>query len=90
MTQTRLDLVRADAKMWWHAYVQERGKKDGDVRGVLAAWCADEYRLGDRATCTTELGKALSKGWLAGAGLWPQKQAYVTALLEQLAKWGYT
>jgi hypothetical protein len=90
VTQTRLDLVRTDAEQWWRAYLTERGKKDGDVRGVLAAWCADEYRLGDRTTCTTELGKALSKGWLAGIGLWPQKQAYVTALLERLARWGYT
>jgi hypothetical protein len=28
--------------------------------------------------------------WLAGEGLWPQKKAYVTALLKTLAKWGYT
>jgi hypothetical protein len=58
-------------------------------RGVLAAWCADEYRLGAKAACTAELGKALGKGWLSGAGLWPQNKAYVTALLKKLAKWGY-
>jgi hypothetical protein len=90
VTPTRLDLVRSDARQWWKAYVSERGKKDGDIRGVLAAWCADEYRLGDKTTCNTELGKALSKGWLAGAGLWPQNKAYVRALLGTLAKWGYT
>ena len=89
VTQTRLELVRSDAKQWWGAYLRERGKKDGDMRGVLAAWCADEYRLGAKASCIAELGKALGKGWLAGPGLWPQNKAYVTALLKVLAKWGY-
>jgi hypothetical protein len=89
VTRSRLELLRSDAREWWNAYLGERGKPDGDVRGVMAAWCADEYRLGDRPACTTELGKALSKGWLAGVGLWPQKKAYVTALLKTLAKWGY-
>ena len=37
ITPHRLDLVRTDAKQWWHAYVQFRGKPDGDIRGVLAA-----------------------------------------------------
>jgi hypothetical protein len=91
VTKTRLDLVRSDAKQWWKAYVSERGKQDGDVRGVLAAWCADEYRLGDKATCAAELGKALTEGWLDGAGgLWPRNRAYVAAVAKSLAKWGYT
>jgi hypothetical protein len=90
ITKTRLDLVRSDATQWWHAYVSQRGKPDGDIRGVLAAWCADEYRLGDKATCTAELGKALSKHWLTGPDIWPQNKAYITALLKTLAKWGYT
>jgi len=89
VTRARLELVRSDAKQWWSAYVRERGKKDGDTRGVLAAWCADEYRLGARAACTAELGKALGKGWLSGVALWPRNKAYVTALLKKLAKWGY-
>jgi hypothetical protein len=37
VTSSRLDLVRADAKRYWKAYVDERGKRDSDVRGVVAA-----------------------------------------------------
>ena len=89
ITQTRLDLVRDDLKQWWQAYVSERGKPDGDVRGVLAAWCADEYRLGATAVCETELRRALAKGWLRGPTVWPQNRAYIAALSKLLAKWGY-
>jgi hypothetical protein len=81
--------VRSDAKQWWGAYLRERGKTDGDIRGVLAAWCADEYRLGARGACTAELGKALGKHWLSGPDVWPQNKPYITALLKMLAKWGY-
>jgi len=92
VTSTRLDLVKADAKQWWKAYLAERGKPDGEVRGVLAAWCADEYRLGEKPTCITELANALKKGWLHGPGgdIWPQSAKYVAALQRSLAKWGYT
>jgi hypothetical protein len=90
ITKTRLDLVRDDAKEWWKAYISYRGKSDGDIRGVLASWCADEYRLGDKPACTTELGKALAKGWLKGPNVWPQNKAYIRALEETLVKWGYS
>jgi hypothetical protein len=89
VTHTRLDLVRADAGQWWQAYVRERGGKDADVRGVVAAWCADEYRLGAPAACTRELGHALAKGWLRGPDIWPQNRAFVAALERTLAKWRY-
>src|SRR5262249_26106832 len=89
ITKTRLDLVRNDLKEWWNAYVSQRGKPDGDIRGVLAAWCADEYRLGARTAGTRELAKALSKHWLVGPDVWPQNKAYIAALGKTLAKWGY-
>jgi len=89
VTSTRLDLVRADARQWWKAYLGERGKKDGDARGLVAAWCADEYRLGDRAACTTELASALKKGYLRGPDIWPQNAKFIAALERSLAKWGY-
>jgi hypothetical protein len=89
VTPTRLELVRTDARQWWQAYVKWRGKKDGDVRGILAAWCADKYRLGARSACTVELGRALAKGWLAGPDIWARNKAYVAALERTLAKWGY-
>src|SRR5262249_7807327 len=86
VTRPRPDLVRDDLKQWWQAYVSERGKPDGDVRGVLGAWCADQYLLGARATCTKELRRALARGWLKGPNIWPQNSAYVAALSKELAK----
>jgi hypothetical protein len=91
ITPLRLDLVRSDAKQWWHAYVQFRGKPDGDIRGVLAAWCADEYRLGEGAACQAELQTALRKGWLGKPGdLWPAGARYIAAVDRDLQKWGYS
>ena len=55
----RLDLVRADAKQWWNAYVQERGKRTGTSAACSRAWCADEYRLGEGPACQAELATAL-------------------------------
>jgi hypothetical protein len=89
VTSTRLDLVRAEAKQWWHAYVSERKKADSDARGVVAAWCADEYRLGLKEACTAELSTAVTKGYLHGSAGWPQDGAFVKALERSLAKWGY-
>jgi hypothetical protein len=91
VTSTRLDLVRDDVRTWWRAYLGGRGKKDGDgdIRGVLAAWCADEYRLGEGAACNTELAKALKHGWLTGPSVWPQNAKFVAALKSTLLKWGY-
>jgi len=89
VTKARLELVRRDAKEWWHAYASQRGKRDGDIRGVLAAWCADEHRLGKKPACMVELRKALRRHWLVGPDLWPRNTAYIAALQKRLAKWGY-
>lgn len=89
VTQTRLDLVRKDATQWWKAYTSERGKVDSDTRGVLAAWCADEYRLGDKAVCDAELASALAKGYLQGSNIWPENARFVALLHRELASWGY-
>ncbi|HEY4348259.1 MAG TPA: hypothetical protein VGM80_11775 [Gaiellaceae bacterium] len=89
VTQTRPDLIKADAKVFWKGYVSERAKADTDVRGVVAAWCADEYRLGLKAGCNAELKTALARGWLAGPGEWPQNAKFIALLHKQLAAWGY-
>ena len=69
VTQSQLDLVKKDAAQWWHAYMSQRGKSaEDDIRGVLGAWCADEYRLGDKAACDAELASALEEGLPEGAG----------------------
>jgi hypothetical protein len=89
VTKSQPALLRADAKQWWKAYVNQRGKTESDVRGVVAAWCADEYLLGQAPACETELKSALAKGYLAGPNLWPQNAKFVTLLHKRLAKWGY-
>ncbi len=89
VTSSRLDLVGSDAKLWWRVYLGQRGKPDADVRGVIAAWCADEYRLGLASACDGELATALKAGYLDGPALWPKNQKFVAALKRSLAKWGY-
>jgi hypothetical protein len=87
VTRTRLDLVRADAAEAWRAYVRER--RNGDGRGLLAAWCADQYLLGRKAACTKALAAALGAGYLDGTATWATGRAYVALVERKLAAWGY-
>ncbi len=48
-------LVRKDAAMLWKGYEQEPTGEDVDVRGVLAAWMADQYLLGQQDAGWTTL-----------------------------------
>jgi len=54
-------LVRKDAAMLW----QERTSEDGDVRGVLAAWMADQYLLGQQDAGWTTLQQINAQGGLS-------------------------
>jgi len=89
ITQSRPDLIEKDAEQWWHTYITQRSEPDGDVRGVLAAWCADEYRLGHEQKCTEELAIAQRHGFLRGPDVWPQNAKFVKALKKMLAQLGY-
>ena len=64
--------------------------KNTDVRGVLGAWCADEYLLGQGLECESELKSGLAKGYLKGPTLWPQNEKFVALLHKQLHAWGYS
>jgi hypothetical protein len=87
-------LVASDAASWWTEYEQEKrptGPAGGDVRGVLAAWAADEAMLGHAARARRTLLDIASTGVLSqgsNAG-WPTGLAYVRALWRFLAKNGY-
>jgi hypothetical protein len=83
-------LIRADAKQWWKGYVSLRGKSGDDVRGLVGAWCADEYLLGEGQACESELKRALGKGYLQGPTIWPQNDTFVALLHRQLERWGYS
>jgi hypothetical protein len=83
-------LVGADAAHWWTRYLQTRtSTSDSDVRGILAAWAADESLLGDSAGARAQLEQIAAKGDLDhGVGA-PKGAAYVTALWKFLGAHGY-
>ena len=70
--------------------MSQRGKADADVRGVVGAWCADEYLLAQGKACESELRHALAKGYLSGPTIWPQNANFVALLHKQLGRWGYS
>jgi hypothetical protein len=82
-------LVRKDAVVWWKAYVRGRGKRYGDVRGVLAAWLADKYLLGEKADGLHKLALIRKAGYLDGDGGWPSGKQYVAELKTFLEQLGY-
>jgi hypothetical protein len=84
--------VEADAGSLWSLYLKTRAGHDGDVRGILAAWAADEALLGRWSHASAGLALALARGDLDhGPTLdgWPNGQAYLTALHKFLIKTRY-
>jgi hypothetical protein len=80
--------VELDAKRLWRTYLEHR--RTDDVRGVLAAWQADQYLLGREDTGWQELERALARGDLNGPnGFWPTGRGYLRALRAFLVKTGY-
>jgi hypothetical protein len=57
--------------------------------GYLAAWAADEDRLGNDATVWSTLNELNDAGKLTGLSGWPRNQAYITALKKFLTSRGY-
>jgi hypothetical protein len=89
VTFLRQDLVAKDAARWWKTYVSQRRERGADVRGLIAAWCADEYQLSEGPKCAAELRSAEKSGFLRGPGEWPQNGKFIELLERDLAKWGY-
>jgi hypothetical protein len=93
VTRRRLDLVAGNASRLWKAYLKDKAMKGTDVRGVLGAWCADQYLLGRSAACEAELRKALKQGLLRigvhDGTFGPRDAAYIKELKRDLAAWGY-
>ncbi|MCP9491929.1 MAG: hypothetical protein MSC31_18950, partial [Solirubrobacteraceae bacterium MAG38_C4-C5] len=82
--------VRADSQRWYRVYRQGRGS--GDVRGLLAAWAANEYRLGHSSRVRRELGRAVRRGWVSPQGQYDSgkfRRAYVRDLHGFLDRAGY-
>lgn len=89
VTRTHLSLVRADAAGLWRTYQRER---KSDVRGILAAWMADQYLLGRQAAgwrTMERLNRAGAFRGVDGDTLWAKNSAYLGKLRTYLHKLGY-
>ena len=82
--------IRRDAAAQWHYYEQSR-RKHYNVRGLLAAWAADEYLLGRGATVWPTLERLGRRGELDCRDCFPRQSAnaYLRALRRFLRKTGY-
>jgi hypothetical protein len=58
--------------------------------GMLAAWTADQYRLGRKRAANRFLSAELRAGRLKGEAAWPRGQAFITLLKGRLKAWAYT
>jgi hypothetical protein len=84
-------LIRKDAGTWLKAFRQLDHGSDIDSVGVIAAWAADEYRLGKVAAANRFLHQQANAGHLKsalGAGT-SQGQKFVTKLMKFLRQHGY-
>jgi hypothetical protein len=72
-------LIRTDAA----ARLKElrKAKRGDDIRGLLAAYAADEYLLGKGKTATAEVDRQRKKGLVT--------KAFKPYLLKKLKSWGY-
>ena len=82
-------VVRKDAATWWKAYEEERSTVDADPRGVLAAWMADQYLLGQEDAGWATLRQINAAGELDGDPIWPAGDAYLAKLRKFLTAHGY-
>jgi hypothetical protein len=60
--------LRREARQFWRGYLHLRRNKDDTARGQIAAWAADQYRLGKRSYALGILKREVGKGFLAQPG----------------------
>jgi hypothetical protein len=87
VTRANRPLIRKDAKRLKREYRRRRG--DGYSLGVLAAWTADQYLLGNRRTANRYLRAENRAGMLRGDAISKSGSAYIRRLKKRLARWGY-
>jgi subtilisin-like proprotein convertase family protein len=84
--------VRRDANALWGQYKRLRTSQFREVRGVLAAYMADKYLLGEQAAGWRQVDAALKRGDLGrGPSVdgFPAGRAYVRKLRSFLRQTGY-
>jgi len=67
VTRSHPRLVRRDAARLWGFYVKGRRSLPGSARGLLPAWAAELYLVGEGARADAELANAGRQGYLAPA-----------------------
>ena len=90
VTRDHPGAVRADAARLWRLYVKDRRALPGSARGLLPAWAAELFLLGEGARADAELRRAGELGYLAPAVDGPRTPAaYVAAVKRLLRRTGY-
>jgi hypothetical protein len=80
--------IDVNASSLWSSYLSLRRTRD--VRGVLAAWMADQYLLGREQAGWKALAAANRRGEFGAAdATWPRGDRYLRALRTFLIKTGY-
>jgi len=87
VTGTAPKLIRTEVKRYKKTYLRLRRGRDS--LGVLAAWAADEYRLGHKKMVGRFLRSELRAGRLRGWPGNPQRRAFIRTLERRLKAWGY-
>ena len=93
--QFPLQMRRQDREL--RQTIKRLGRKPADrfaVRGMLPALCANLYRLGEGASCRSQLQSALRRGWLSQApgdqaADWAGGRKYIARVDRVLKKYGY-
>jgi hypothetical protein len=92
VTKSLPGLIRADARRLAsvrHRRVTARTMVENYGSGVLAAWCGDEYLLGNGAGCSRVLAWAVKRHWPERmAGVTPGR-GFARDLDRDLKRWGY-
>ena len=83
--------IRRDGHRHWRAYRRLRHRRDGEQRGVVAAWAGDRYLLGKRRQARRVLRREVRRGHLDGYN-WDGRTSgrrFVRRLDRFLRKRGY-
>ncbi len=80
-------LIRADARRLLRTI--RKARRGDDMRGLVAAYVAEQYLLRRGRVGLRELDRAQRRGLLAGGGGQPEGRAYRRALLRFLREHGY-
>ena len=92
VTKSYPALIRQDAQAFWQGYLKGRSRKFADARGVLAAWMADQYLLGQQASGWATMNRLNAQHAFRGLGagdLWAKNGKYLAKLRRFLVKMGY-